>query len=379
MLGINEPPVAIKAIERAIVDQAFEEGWIRRSPLRRSTGKRVAVVGSGPAGLAAAQQLARMGHAVTVFEKSDRIGGLLRYGIPDFKMEKPSIDRRMEQMRAEGVVFETNTHIGCGFRYDDLRRDFDAVLLATGAEQPRDLTRSGRELNGIHFAMDFLTAQNRVVAGDAVPGADSGDRKTRGDPGRRRHGRGLSGHLPSTERRERASVRNSADAAGQRATRPRRGPCGRMSCAAKARMKRAERAPGPSRRRGFRETTARREAAFIRGGEESEMHADLVLLAMGFTGPVREGAIEQLGVTLDGRGNVAAEDFQTSVEGVFAAGDSRRGQSLIVWAIAEGRRAASAMPNYGSVNSITNTLVFTAKVLAGLAFGNTSEVVIPVT
>src|ERR1700691_3184921 len=170
VLAINEPAVTIKNIEKTIVDRAWEEGWIVPEPPAKKTGKRVAVVGSGPAGLAAAQQLARMGHAVTVFEKSDRVGGLLRYGIPDFKMEKPSFDRRIDQMRAEGVVFETNAHVGRGVPIADVRRDFDAVLLATGAEQPRDLPAPGRELGGIHFAMDFLTQQNRVVAGDAVPG-----------------------------------------------------------------------------------------------------------------------------------------------------------------------------------------------------------------
>ena len=169
MLGINEPPVTIKQIEKTIIDRAFDEGFIKPEPPRISTGKRVAVVGSGPAGLAAAQQLARAGHDVTVFEKNDRIGGLLRYGIPNFKMEKHLIDRRLEQMRAEGVVFQTNAHVGVAISADDLRRKFDAILLAGGAEQPRDLKVPGRELKGIHFAMEFLPQQNRCAKATGCP------------------------------------------------------------------------------------------------------------------------------------------------------------------------------------------------------------------
>ncbi len=346
VLGINARPVAIKAIERSIVDHAFQQGWIQPEPASIKSGKRVAIVGSGPAGLAAAQQLARMGHAVTVFEKSDRVGGLLRYGIPDFKMEKPSIDRRVEQMRAEGVAFVTNTHVGCGVPIRELRRDFDAVLLATGAEQPRDLNVPGRELNGIHFAMDFLTAQNRVVAGDAVPGQilATGKRVVilgGGDTG--------ADCLGTCHRQGAASVHQFEILAMPPATRDASTPWPMWP-----RELRSESSHEEGGARAWSIATTRfsgnggavEKLHFMRGGEESEMQADLVLLAMGFTGPVREGAIEQLGVTLDGRGNVAAEDFQTSVEGVFAAGDARRGQSLIVWAIAEGRRAATAIDRF---------------------------------
>ena len=197
VLGINEPPVTIKQIEKTIIDRAFDEGWIVPEPPAVRTGKRVAVVGSGPAGLAAAQQLARAGHAVTVFEKSDRIGGLLRYGIPNFKMEKHLIDRRLEQMRAEGVKFETNAHVGGNVPVEDLRREFDAILLAGGAEQPRDLNVPGRELKGIHFAMEFLPQQNKVCEGDTVARPDSGHRQARDHHRRRRYRRRLPGHLPS--------------------------------------------------------------------------------------------------------------------------------------------------------------------------------------
>jgi glutamate synthase (NADPH/NADH) small chain len=349
VLGINAQPVAIKAIERSIVDHAFEHGWIQPEPALVKTGKRVAVIGSGPAGLAAAQQLARMGHAVTVFEKSDRMGGLLRYGIPDFKMEKPSIDRRIEQMRAEGVVFEANTHVGRGVPMSELRRDFDAVLLATGAEQPRDLRVPGRELPGIHFAMDFLTEQNRVVAGDAVPRriVATGKRVVilgGGDTG--------ADCLGTCHRQGAASVDQVEIQAMPPASRDASTPWPMWPHELRTESSHEEgggRAWSMATTR-FSGSGSVEKLHFLRGGEESQMDADLVLLAMGFTGPVREGAIEELGVELDGRGNVAADEYQTSAEGVFAAGDARRGQSLIVWAIAEGRRAAAAIDRYMAVH-----------------------------
>jgi glutamate synthase (NADPH/NADH) small chain len=346
VLGINAQPVAIKAIERSIVDYAFEQGWIQAEPALSKTGKRVAVVGSGPAGLAAAQQLARMGHAVTVFEKSDRVGGLLRYGIPDFKMEKPSIDRRIDQMRAEGVVFETNAHVGREIPIAGLRRDFDAVLLATGAEQPRDLPAPGRELGGIHFAMDFLTQQNRVVAGDAVSGqiVASGRRVVilgGGDTG--------ADCVGTCHRQGAANVDQFEIQPMPPASRDALTPWPMWPHELRTESSHEEgggRAWSIATTRFSGNGGVVEKLHFVRDGEESSMDADLVLLAMGFTGPVREGVVEEVGVSLDGRGNVVAPDFQTSVEGVFAAGDARRGQSLIVWAIAEGRRAAAAIDLY---------------------------------
>ncbi len=345
VLGINARPVSIKAIERSIVDYAFEQGWIQPEPPAVKTGKRVAVIGSGPAGLAAAQQMGRMGHAVTVFEKSDRIGGLLRYGIPDFKMEKPSIDRRIAQMRAEGVGFETGVHVGHDIPMTELRREFDAVLIATGAEQPRDLRVAGRELAGIHFAMDFLTAQNRVGAGDAVPGQilATGKRVVilgGGDTG--------ADCLGTCHRQGAASVHQFEIQAMPPASRDASTPWPMWPLELRVESSHEE---GGARAWSISTTHFSGNGAvekldLVRDGQESSMDADLVLLAMGFTGPVREGAIEQSGVKLDGRGNVAATDFQTSVEGVFAAGDARRGQSLVVWAIAEGRRAAAAINRY---------------------------------
>ena len=213
VLGINEPPVTIKQIEKTIIDRAFDEGYIRPEPAGHRTGKRVAVIGSGPAGLAAAQQLARAGHDVTVFEKNDRIGGLLRYGIPNFKMEKHLIDRRLEQMRGEGVKFETNAHVGGNVSVEDLRHEYDAILLAGGAEQPRNLNVPGRELKGIHFAMEFLPQQNRVCEGDQVAEPDSGHRQARDHHRRRRHGRRLPRHQPSPGRQVGDAIRAAAQAA----------------------------------------------------------------------------------------------------------------------------------------------------------------------
>ncbi len=214
VLGISEPPVAIKLVEKTVIEHAFEQGWIRPEPPPLRSGKRVAVVGSGPSGLAAAQQLNRAGHLVTVFEKNDRIGGLLRYGIPDFKLEKCVVDRRLEQMTAEGVTFQTRAHVGGNVPAEDLRKEFDAILLAGGAEQPRDLPVPGRELAGVHFAMEFLPQQNKRIAGDSLGEKHFGDGQTCGDPGRRRHRSGLPGHQSPARRGQRASIRDHAATPG---------------------------------------------------------------------------------------------------------------------------------------------------------------------
>jgi glutamate synthase (NADPH/NADH) small chain len=357
VLGINEPPVSIKAIERAIIDRAWAEGWIQPEPPLERTGKRVAVVGSGPAGLAAAQQLARKGHLVTVFEKADRIGGLLRYGIPDFKMEKHHIDRRMAQMEAEGVTFRTRCHVGVDVTVEELRKQFHAIVLAGGAEQPRDLRVPGRELKGIHFAMEFLPLNNRRNAGDEIPAGEwiSAAGKNviiigGGDTGADCLG---------------TSIRHGAKSIRQFEIMP------------MPPSERSPQTPWPLWPYQLRSETSHEEGGeriwsistleflgdengHVRAlrttrvgpppkfeplpGTEEVYEAELVLLAMGFTGPVKNGLLEQLGVEFDARGNVKAdENFMTSVPGVFAAGDVRRGQSLVVWAIAEGRKAAEGV------------------------------------
>jgi len=359
VLGINEPPVTIKNIEKTIVDRAWDEGWIVPEVAPVKTGKRVAVVGSGPAGLAAAQQLARVGHAVTVFEKADRIGGLLRYGIPNFKMEKHLIDRRVEQMRAEGVEFVVNAHIGVNVNISDLREDFHAIVLAVGAEQPRDLKVPGRELKGIHYAMEFLPQSNRVCEGDKVPNQilATGKRVViigGGDTGAdclgTSHRQGAS-HITQLELlpkppEERAPetpwpmwpmqlrVESSHEEGGFRDWSV---SSVAFSGDAKGHVKRLHAVRvGPAPKFETQK------------GSEFDLDVDLVLLAMGFTGPVKNGMLEELGVALDARGNVIAdpETWMTSVPGVFAAGDTRRGQSLVVWAIAEGRKAARGVDEF---------------------------------
>jgi glutamate synthase (NADPH) small chain len=359
VLGINEPPVAIKVIERSIIDYAYEHGWITPEIPQTRTDKRVAVIGSGPAGLAAAQQLARMGHSVTVFEKADRIGGLLRYGIPDFKMEKHWIDRRLEQMAGEGVEFVTNAHVGANLPLEALRKDFHAIVLATGAEHPRDLNVPGRELKGIHFAMDFLPQQNKRGAGDEVPeqilatgkrvviigGGDTGADCL----GTSHRQKAASVHqfeimpMPPAERSPstpwplwplQLRMESSHEEGGQREW-------------AVATTHFTGDGEGNVRQlHGIRVTPAPKFDPIP--GTEFTMDVDLVLLAMGFTGPVKSGLLDQLGVRLDARGNVAANehDCLTSLPGVFAAGDARRGQSLVVWAIAEGRKAAASVDQY---------------------------------
>jgi len=364
-LNINDKPVTIKSIECAIVDKGWEEGWIApQAPVARS-GKRVAVIGSGPAGMACAQQLARAGHAVVLFEKQDRIGGLLRYGIPDFKMEKHHIDRRMTQMAAEGVEFRTSTAIGTDIRADALLAEYDAVVVTAGAEQPRDLEVPGRELKGVHYAMEFLTPNNKKVAGDPVEGLGWIDAKGKhviviggGDTGsdcigtsNRMGARSVTQFeiLPQPPEQEdkplvwpywplKMRTSSSQEEGAERdwavLTKKLSGK-GKVETLHAVRVEWAKGADG---RMSMREVA----------GSEFELKADLVLLAMGFLGPVKPGLLEQLGVKLDGRGNVAAdtESYQTSVPKVFAAGDARRGQSLVVWAIREGRQAARAVDHF---------------------------------
>jgi glutamate synthase (NADPH/NADH) small chain len=368
-LNINNDPVGIKSIEHAIADKGYEMGWITPRPAERKSDRRVAVIGSGPAGMACAQQLARAGHAVVVFEKADRIGGLLRYGIPDFKMEKHPIDRRIEQMIAEGVEFQVNQHVGVNVDPKQLAAEFDAVVLAGGAEFPRDLPVPGRALDGVHFAMEFLPQQNQVVAGDSVSDQIMATDKHvvvigGGDTGSdcvgtsNRHGaRSVTQFelLPQPPQRENkplvwpywptklrsSSSHEEGDAAKilQRdwavATKRFEGSNGKVEKLIAARVE-WQREPNGQ--------MVMREVA----GTEFEMKADLVLLAMGFLGPVQTGLLEQLGVGKDPRGNVAAdtENYRTSLPKVFAAGDMRRGQSLVVWAIREGRQCARAVDEF---------------------------------
>jgi glutamate synthase (NADPH) small chain len=352
VLGINEPPVTIKVIERSIVDHAWAEGWINPEPPSQRTDKRVAVVGSGPAGLAAAQQLARAGHAVTVFEKSDRIGGLLRYGIPDFKMEKHWIDRRLEQMRAEGVEFVVNAHITA---LDEIRLKFHAIVLAMGAEHPRDLQVPGRELKGVHFAMDFLPQQNKRGAGDVVPECEGILATGKnviiiggGDTG--------ADCLGTSHRQKAASVHQFEIMPMPPLERSPLTPWPLWPLQLRSESSheeggKREWAVATTHFSGDEHGSVRKLHAVRVGpppkfeamaGTEFTLDAELVLLAMGFTGPVRSGLIESSGLKLDARGNLATENYQTSIPGVFAAGDARRGQSLVVWAIAEGRKAAEA-------------------------------------
>ena len=356
VLGIIEPAVTIKQIEKTIIDRAFAEGYIVPEPPAVASGKRVAVVGSGPAGLAAAQQLARAGHSVTVFEKNDRIGGLLRYGIPAFKMEKHLIDRRVQQMHGEGVKFETNAHVGGNVAVEDLRREFDAILLAGGSEQPRNLNVPGRELKGIHFAMEFLPQQNRVCEGDTVPDqiVATGKRVViigGGDTG--------ADCLGTSHRQGARSVTQFELLPKPPDTRSPLTPWPMWPM-----QLRIESSHEEGGTRDWSVNTARftgdenghvKQLHAVRvspkleplPGTEFTIDADLVLLAMGFTGPVKHGMIEQFGLALDARGNVAANaDYMSSVPGVFAAGDMRRGQSLVVWAIAEGRKAAEGIDRY---------------------------------
>jgi glutamate synthase (NADPH/NADH) small chain len=359
VLGINQPAVSIKLIERSIVERGWEEGWIHPEPPEHSTGKRVAVVGSGPAGLAAAQQLRRAGHSVTVYEKNDRVGGLLRYGIPNFKLEKHVIDRRIEQMRSEGVNFIVNAHVGVNVSVEALTTQYEAIMLCGGSEHPRDLKVPGRELKGIHYAMEFLPQQNHRNEGDTVDPSiailATGKRVLiigGGDTG--------ADCLGTSHRQGAKSVHQ-------------------IEIMPKPPEQRAATTPWPLWPMQLRTESSHEEGGIrdwsvnsikftgdengnvkqvhaVRvgpppkfepiAGSEFTLDVDLVLLAMGFLGPVKSGMIEQLGLTLDNRGNIATTNYMSSVDGIFAAGDMRRGQSLVVWAIAEGRKAAAAVDAY---------------------------------
>ncbi|MBV9341378.1 MAG: glutamate synthase subunit beta [Acidobacteria bacterium] len=359
-LGINEPPVSIKQIEKSIVERGFAEGWIRPEPPKSRSGMRVAVVGSGPAGLAAAQQLNRAGHSVTVYEKADRLGGLLRYGIPEFKMEKRILDRRVVQIEEEGVKFVTGAHVGQTVGVEDLRRESDAVLLAGGAEAPRDLRVPGRELKGIYFAMEFLPQANKRCQGDRLPPDQdilaTGKRVIiigGGDTG--------ADCLGTVHRQRPASVHQFEIMPMPPAERSPLTPWPLWPM-----MLRVEGAHEEGGIRDWGIATVKfcgdrdGKVTQLHGirvgppptfeplpGSEFVMDADLVLLAMGFTGPVRSGMIEELGVRVDPRGNVeTGSDYMSSLPGVFAAGDMRRGQSLVVWAISEGRSAARSIDRY---------------------------------
>jgi glutamate synthase (NADPH/NADH) small chain len=355
VLAINQPAVTIKEIEVSIIDDAFDNGWVQVHAPERLTGKTVAIVGSGPAGLAAAQQLARAGHTVAVFEKDDRVGGLLRYGIPDFKMEKQHIDRRIAQLEAEGVRFRVGLEIGKDISWVDLRRRYDAVLIATGASLPRDLKAPGRELEGVHFAMEYLTQANRAVAGQTVVDQVSAEGKRvvilgGGDTG--------ADCLGTATRQGAISVTTLA--IGQRPP-----------------EQRTEAQPWPTFPNLYEISSAHEEfgerkylsstlefvgdsgrvsgikiadTSFVDGkrvptpGTERVIEADLVLLALGFSGPEVEPAVSEIEIAIDSQSNFARMDnFGTELEGVFVAGDAGRGQSLIVWAIAEGRAAAASI------------------------------------
>jgi glutamate synthase (NADPH) small chain len=368
-LNIDDAPVTIKSIEGAIADRAWREGWVRPQGASRGSGKRIAIVGSGPAGLACAQQLARMGHAPTVFEKSDRIGGLLRYGIPDFKLHKSIIDRRIEQMEVEGVIFRANMEVGVTVTVDRLLDDYHLLVLAGGAEEPRDLPVRGRELDGVHFAMDFLTQQNKRNAGDPEERAapDGGINALGkhvvviggGDTGSDCIGTSFRQGAASVTQleilpqpplhenkaltwpdwpmklRTSASHEEGAEREFSVLTQAFRGESGKVAALQCAR---SEVVDGPDGRKQIRAIP----------GSEFEIETELVLLAMGFLGPRRQGALESSGVALTPHGNVQApmSDYRTSRDRIFACGDMRRGQSLVVWAIREGRECAEGVNAY---------------------------------
>ncbi len=364
VLSINSKSVTIKTIEQRIIDHAFEQGWIFPEPPAHRTGKKVAVIGSGPAGLAAAQQLNRAGHLVTVLERDDRIGGLLRYGIPDFKMDRAVLDRRLELLEAEGILFQTNINVGVDVSGEDLLRDYDAVLVCIGALRPRDLNVPGRELSGVYFAMDYLTRQNRVVAGDAVEDTINASGKHvliigGGDTGADCYG---------------TAIRQGAASVHQFQIHPELGtdmPELNPWWPQPAHILKLGPAheEGGERVYGIHTTHLSGESGCVKSlhtvdiervgkgpngerlieavpGSERIFPADIVLLAIGYNG-AEHPVVNTFGLNVDGRGNVtASDDYQTSVQGVFAAGDARRGQSLIVWAIAEGREAARGVDEY---------------------------------
>lgn len=366
VLGINQDSVTIKQVELEIIDKAFDEGWVQPLPPQILTGKAVAVVGSGPAGLAAAQQLTRAGHSVTVFEREDRIGGLLRYGIPEFKLEKRFLDRRLDQMKAEGTEFRPDVNVGVDITTEQLRTDFDAVVLAGGATAWRELPIPGRDLDGVHQAMEYLPWANRVALGDL----DDTAMETGGEP-------------PVTAKGKKVVIIGGGDTGADcLGTAHRQGAVNvhQLEIMPRPPDTRATSTPWPTYPLMYRVSAAHEEGGervfsvnteeFVgKGGHVSalkvhevtmqdgkfvkvegsgfELKADLVLLAMGFVGPEKPGLLTDLGVKLTDRGNVARGDnFDTSVPGVFVAGDMGRGQSLIVWAIAEGRAAAAGVDRY---------------------------------
>lgn len=366
VLSINDKPVTIERIENAIANRAWSEGWVKPEPPLHLTEKRVAIIGSGPAGLAAAQQLRRAGHSVTVFEKWDRPGGLLRYGIPDFKMEKGVLDRRLEQMTAEGVEFRNGVHVGVDVRYDDLRKDYDAIVIAIGAEKSRDLPLPGRELGGVHFAMEFLPQQNRRIAGDRIDSAESilaegkhvvviGGGDTGSDCIGTCHRQGALS-VTNLELLERPPDECSPGVPWpnwplvlRTSTSHEEGGERLFSVMTKRFVESNGKVSGleiVKIKFGEKDAAGRPRIEEI-PGSVFQLKAELVLLAMGFVHPFHEGLIEQAGVRLDARGNIETdENRMSSVPGVFAAGDAQRGQSLIVWAIHEGRDAALGVDAY---------------------------------
>jgi glutamate synthase (NADPH/NADH) small chain len=364
-LNLTDEPVTIKSIECSIVDRAWEAGWIKPQIPARRTGKRVGIIGSGPAGMACAQQLARVGHTVVVYEKADRIGGLLRYGIPDFKMEKHLIDRRIAQMQAEGVVFRPNSHIGKDIPLASLMEQYDAIVLTGGSEKPRDLEVPGRELAGVHFAMEFLPQQNKRVAGDTIAD-DAAILATGkhviviggGDTGSDcigtsiRHGAASVTQLeilPKPPEKENKALTWPEWPNKLRTSTSQEEGCGREWSVSTQKLEGADGKVTAIHcvRVEWKQEGGRWVMKEIPGSEFT-LKADLVLLAMGFVHPVHEGLLKESGVALDERGNVKAgtDDYRTSVDKVFAAGDMRRGQSLVVWAIREGRQAARAVDEY---------------------------------
>jgi glutamate synthase (NADPH/NADH) small chain len=357
-LNLEDTPVTIKTIECAIVDKAFEEGWVGPEPPTHKTGKNVAIVGSGPAGLACAQQLARAGHDVHVFEKHAKAGGLLRYGIPDFKMEKHLVDRRVTQMEAEGVTFHYGAHVGINVPAEDLLRGYDAVVLAGGAEKPRDLPIPGRELKGVHFAMDFLPQQNRRISHESREGVEpilATDKHVvvigGGDTGSDCIGTSARQGARSITQLE--ILPRPPDKENKLLTWP-NWPLKLRTSSSQEEGVAREFSVMTQRLSGESGVVKRLHCAQVDDkfqpvpGSEFTLEADLVLLAMGFVHPVHEGMIKALGVELDQRGNVRADvnDYRSSIDKVFAAGDMRRGQSLVVWAIREGRQAAQAVDTF---------------------------------
>jgi glutamate synthase (NADPH/NADH) small chain len=359
VLGINQPAVTIKQVEVSIIDQAFANGWVTPHPPERLTGKTVAVVGSGPAGLAAAQQLTRAGHTVAVFERDDRIGGLLRYGIPDFKMEKKHLEARLSQMQAEGTRFRAGVEIGVDITWDDLKTRYDAVIVATGATVPRDLPIPGRDLLGVHFAMEYLVQSNRVGAGDTVPEQVTAEGKHvvilgGGDTG--------ADCVGTAHRQQALSVTNLAIGLQPPTERPEHQPWPMSPTlfeVSSAHEEGGERVylastveflandAGEVRAIRVAETEYVDGRRVPKSGTEREIPADLVLIALGFTGPESETIHAQLPVPFGDKGTIERDgQYETSEPGVFVAGDAGRGQSLIVWAIAEGRAAASAVDRY---------------------------------